>query len=239
MPSVIAYWSGQCREITERDELCLRMVDLAQLSNSFFKTEPPTVKKYNQKIEGDILLSTHLFPSAPSTAKLTRVDETYFSLRDVSLFGVEFQLYDGRGLYPGDDRMSFVFCVDDDPQINGLIVYVEDKEECHKYEDKRVQEAEYLLAVPHIHLRYYLEEWMDSLMGWVKYHYIDGLTYWRYEDHWVDRDALREDCGQFGRYEYYETLKSRFEKEVAGWTEISETAVQFWKPLRERQGNAD
>jgi hypothetical protein len=152
------------------------MTDLAELSQGFFKPKPLLIKQFDQTIEGDILLSKHLFPSQPSTPKLTSVSERFFSLQSVSLLGVEFQLYDGRNLYEGDDRMSFVFAVDDDPQIDGLMVYVEERAECRKYKDERIQRADYLLGVPHIHLRYYLEDWMDYLMGWVKYHYVKNLV---------------------------------------------------------------
>jgi hypothetical protein len=234
--SVIATWVGQCEERAARRELCLRMADLGELSHSFFKPAPPLIKQFDQRIEGDILVSKHLFPSPPSTPKLTQVSERFFSLQGVSLFGVEFRLYDGRGLYEGDDRMSFVFCVDDDPQIDGLMVYVEEREECRKYKDERIQRADYLLNVPHIHLRYYLEEWLDQLMGWVKYHHVKNLEYWRYEDMWINQDSLTDHFGQIGQYEYYEILKLRLEYEVESWTGIAEEASRFWKSVREPGG---
>jgi hypothetical protein len=208
------------------------MTDLGEFSHSFFKPIPPPIKQFDQTIAGDILVSKHLFPSLPSSPKLTSVSERFFSLQSVSLLGVEFRLYDGRNLYEGDDRMSFVFCVDDDPQIDGLMVYVEEQAECRKYTDERIQRADYLLNVPHIHLRYYLEEWVDQLMGWVKYHHVKNLEYWRYEDMWVNQDALTDHFGQIGKYEYYEILKLRLEYEVESWTGIATEASQFWKSVR-------
>lgn len=233
MGSVIATWIGQCVENSARDELCSRMTDLGELSHSFFKPTPPLIKQFDQRIEGDILVSKHLFPSLPSTPKLTTVSESFYSLQSVSLLGVEFRLYDGRNLYEGDDRMSFVFCVDDDPQIDGLMVYVEERAECRKYKDERIQRADYLLAVPHIHLRYYLEDWMDYLMGCVKYHYVKNLGYWRDEDKWVSQDALTDMFGKFGRDEFYELIKSNLEYEVAAWADKAQEVSQFWKSVRE------
>jgi hypothetical protein len=210
------------------------MSDLGEFSHSFFKPTPPLIKQFDQTIAGDILMSKHLFPSPPSSPKLTSVNETFYSLPGVSLRGVEFRLYDGRNLYEGDDRMSFVFCLDDDPQIDGLMVYVEEQAECRKYQDERIQRADYLLNVPHIHLRYYLEEWVDQLMGWSKYHYAKNLEYWRYEDMWVDQDDLTDHFAQIGKSEYFEILKLRLEYEVESWTGIAEEASQFWKSVRER-----
>lgn len=213
------------------------MADLGELSHRFFKPTRPLIKRFDLTIEGDILVSNHLFPSPPSAAKLTRVSERFFSLRRVSLFGIEFRLYDGRDLYIGDDRMSFVFCVDDDPQLDGLMVYVEEQAECRKYGDERIQRADYLLNVPHIHLRYYLEDWLDHLMGWLKYHYVENLSYWQHEEKWVNQDALTAMFGQFGKDKFLELLKSNLEHEVAGWADTAQDASQFWQAVRESGGS--
>jgi hypothetical protein len=230
--SVYATWTGQCRDAVAREELCLRMTDLGELSHSFFKPLSPLIKQFNQTIKGNILVSEHLFPAPPSSPKLARVSESFFSLQKVSLVGVEFQLYDSRRMYAGQDRMSFVFCVDDDPQIDGIMVYAEERGECLKYTDELIRQADYLLEVPNIHLRYYLEDWMDSLFGWVKYHYVENLRYWRYEDKWSDRATLAGYFEQFGRYEYYETLKTRLASEVALYAGKDEISSQFRNTTR-------
>jgi hypothetical protein len=231
--SVIATWIGQCGEPSAREELCSRMTDLGELSHSFFKPTPPLIKQFDQTIEGDILMSKHLFSSPPSTPKLTSVSERFFSLQGVSLVGVEFRLYDGRNLYEGDDRMSFVFCVDDDPQLDGIMVYVEEQAACREYKDARIQRADYLMGVPHIHLRYYLEDWLDYLMGWVKYHYVEDLGYWRDEDKWVSKDVLTDTIGKIGRDEFFELIKSKLEYEVAAWADKAQEVSQFWRSVRE------
>jgi hypothetical protein len=237
--SVCAMWVGQCRETSAREELCLRIIGLGEISHSFFRPVPPPIKRFDQTIEGDILIAEHLFPSPPATPKLTRVSERFFSLERVSLFGVEFRLYDGRGLYEGEDRMSFVFCVDDDPEIDGIMVYVDEGVECLNYKDERARRADFVLTVPNVHLRYYLEDWADYLIGWVKYHYVNDLRYWRYGDKWTSGNALKEQFGQFGRYEYYEMLKSEFEDEVAKWADKAREVSQFWKSARRLREDID
>ncbi len=230
MPSVVATWLGQRKETFPLDELNLRMAELGVLSHSFFGPDHPPIKTFNHAIDGNIVVSAELFPAPPNTTNLTRISDGLYSLRHIVLSGVEFQLYDGRNLYPWDNRMSFVFCVDDDPQINGRIVYVEEQEECRKYKSEYIQQADYLLTMPHIHLRYYLEDWMDGLMGWIKHHHFGELMYWRHEDRWIDPAVLSTVFGRVGKTEFFETLKTALEKEVGEWTETSEAAAQFWKP---------
>lgn len=215
------------------------MTDLGQFSHSFFPPPAPIVKQFDQLIEGHIIVSEHLFPAPPTTPKLTRVSEHFFALERIALSGLEFRLYDGRSLYDGADRVSFVFCVDDDPQLDGTLVYVEEQGECRKYKDEQIQRADYFLAIPSIHLRYYLEDWVDELMGWVKYHFVENLRYWRYEDKWVNQAALTAHFGQWGRYEYYEMLKARLESEVAAWVGTARLASHFWQSVRGARADID
>ena len=80
---------------------------------------------------------------------------------------------------------------------------------------------------------------MDQLMGWIKYHYVANLDYWRYEDMWVERAALIDQFGQIGKHEYYEILKLRLEYEVESWTGIAEEATKFWSSVRGQQGDVE
>ncbi len=234
MPSVIAYWNGQCRASAERDELYLRMADLGNLSHSFFGPKAPSLRRFDETIRGDILLSRYIFSNPPSSPKLTRISDELYSLPRASLFGLEFRLYDGRGLYSSDDRISLVFCVDDDPEIDGLMVYVEDRAECRKYKNERIQQADLYLAVPHLHLRYYLEDWLDYLIGGMKYYYIENLYYWRYQTLWDEREKLVNCFGQGGTFELFETLKRQLENEVEAWSGISKEARRFRASVREQ-----
>ena len=69
-------------------------------------------------------------------------------------------------------------------------------------------------------------------MGWVKYHYVESLDFWRYEDMWVNESALTEQFGKFEKSEFYEILKLRLEYEVESWTGIAEEATKFWSSVR-------
>lgn len=205
MPSVYAAWNGQCRDKTKREELYLRMCDLGELAHSFFQPVI-LIKHFNHSIEGNILISKAHFSSAPTSPKLNKAGDGYYSLEKINLYGVEFKL-DSRSFYPGENRISFVFCIDDDPQLDGIVVLVEDRQECLKYVEPVIQQSDYFLETPNIHLRYYLEDWLDLLLGWVKYHYINNLSYWRYADIWTDGKKLNDFYGKFEKYEYYEILK--------------------------------
>ena len=68
---------------------------------------------------------------------------------------------------------------------------------------ERIKQADFYLAVPHLHLRYYLEDWLDYLIGGMKYYYIENLCYWRYETLWADREILVNAFGQSGTYEFF------------------------------------
>jgi hypothetical protein len=154
-------------------------------------------------------------------------------LENAVLYGIEFRLYDGRKFYPGDDRISFVFLrMNDCPELDGRIVYVEDKEECKKYYNPMLKGADWYLEKPHIHLRYYCEEWMDMLLAWVKYFYIPDLDYWRYVPLSGYEEFLKL-LERFGRGEdskdlVFVWLKSRFKEEVEEWVVTSIHTRTFW-----------
>jgi hypothetical protein len=99
------------------------------------------------------------------------------------LRGLDFKLFDPRGLYPGDDRMSFVFLeCPDYPFLDGRLVEIAAAHEggwggAGKNGAKSVQ-----LAYPTIHLRYYLEDWTDCLFSWIKFFFLGDLWWHRWED---------------------------------------------------------
>lgn len=211
MPSVYATWHGRCRDKIKREELCLRMAALGELAQSFFPASM-TVKFFDQMIEGNILISKAHFMSDGNFAQLEE-NEKYLAVQKTTLYGVEFKL-DPHSFYPSENKMSFVFCIDDNPNIDGIVVMVEDKTECLKYEDSLIKEADYFLETSNIHLRYFLEEWLGELMIWIKLHYIGDLRYWHHKQYWVDEDRLRSDAewfGSYGKFELYDILKSNLE----------------------------
>jgi hypothetical protein len=99
------------------------------------------------------------------------------------LEGVDFRLFDPRGLYPMHDRISFVFLnAPGHPILDNVLVRVHDAEVCKSSNDATVREAAWYLDAPSIHLRYAHEGFLDQLLAWLKYFYIEDLHFWRYED---------------------------------------------------------
>lgn len=106
-------------------------------------------------------------------------------LETARLRGLDFKLFDPRALYPGADRLSFVFLESDAaPFLDGCIVEVQTREACQAHAEGMIREANYYLGRPTIHLRAYLEDWIDCLFSWVKFFCVEDL--W-----WHRGDALR------------------------------------------------
>lgn len=141
--------------------------------------------------------------------------------------GVDFRRYDPRGLYPGEDRVSFLFArCPQCPALDGKIVTAESRVQGQSYESELVNSADWLLARPSIHLRYYLEEWFDFLLSWVKRYFVDDLYYWRgetlsqYESIARQMDELNESQGAAAaKQAVLEILLDRFQEEADRWSE--------------------
>ena len=59
MPSVIVSWSGSCRDHSVCGDLCDRLEVIAKTAQNFFE-ERPAIKRMNQRIGGNVLLSSDL-----------------------------------------------------------------------------------------------------------------------------------------------------------------------------------
>jgi hypothetical protein len=243
MPSVYAVWSGQCRDVAARRELLGHVEEIAALSHSYFAGSP-TIVRWQGPIAGRILISAEHFQGhEPAGTRLERVSEDLYALDHATLEGIEFRLYDPRYLYVGEDRVSFVFTADADPALDGRLVYVEDRAECARYRDPEIQAADWLLGVPSIHLRYYLEQWTDRLMGWVKRFYVPGLRYWRYEEHWTDPETLAAAFAGRTAAAVLPELLDTFRAEAWSWDDIGREARDFYaavgRPVTMRLPGAD
>lgn len=139
------------------------------------------------------------------------------------VYGIDFELYDPRKLYPESNRVGFVFLdCPDLPSLDGCLVQVECRDQCRAYRSELLRGADWLLAPPSIHLRYLFEEWLDVLLGWVKYCFIPDLEFTRYEPlsgypelcaalNHLPRDAAHE--------RLLDALIESFHREVAHWDE--------------------
>ena len=108
------------------------------------------------------------------------------SLDRCRLRGIDIIVFDPRRLYPGNDRLSIVFLSDTGcPLIEGCLVEVQERGIFAGSQPYGPDEVACQLAAPSLHLRYMHETWLDCLMAWIKWHFLDELCYWRNEE-WPD-----------------------------------------------------
>ena len=155
-----------------------------------------------------------------------------FSLRDAALLGIEFRL---PTIYQDQDRVSFVFLICANPELNGVIVQMEDKQQCQQFESEIVRSADWFLHASSIHLRYRFEEWTDFLLGWIKHFYIPNLRYWRYDPlpnyAWLFAKTDSGDTRQ--RDKMFGILKESVAMEYRGWPHQRRDTdrMTFWQKL--------
>ena len=102
----------------------------------------------------------------------------------VRLRGLSFKLFDPRGLYPNDDRMSFVFVECPEHHfLDGRLVEVAERD------------GKVYLSTPSIHLRSYLEDWTDCLFAWIRFFLMGDFWWQRRIGHLVDRLLASGDPG--------------------------------------------
>jgi hypothetical protein len=104
-------------------------------------------------------------------------------LEQARLRGLDFKLFDPRGLYPGADRMSFVFLeCPEHSFLDGRMVEVATGDDCAASGEELLREADIYLCAPSVHLRHYLEDWTDCLFSWIKFFFIGDLWWHRWEE---------------------------------------------------------
>jgi hypothetical protein len=105
------------------------------------------------------------------------------SVDTVHLRGRDFRLLDPRRLYPGTDRLSFVFMAcPKAPFLDGSLCTVTPKARLQRATSDVARGADWYLECPYIHLRYVLEDWTFQLLSWVKFFFMSGLTWNGYEE---------------------------------------------------------
>jgi hypothetical protein len=156
-----------------------------------------------------------------------------FSLSQASLFGIEFRF--PTVYYQDENRLSFVFLLCPNPGLDGLVVQVENKEQCQEFARETIRGADWFLRKSSIHLRQHCEEWMDFLLGWIKLFYIPDLRYWRYDwlpnYEWCFSKTDPKDTHQ--RDQLFEILKETLQMECKGWPHIrgDTSSMSFWEKL--------
>lgn len=261
MPSVNVTWSGSSSDVALQDNLSMKLWELGELSHSHFESNIP-VQVFDGPLSGGVLIRRDAFPvNAPiCTNPLKRSplqngidlrpagprrtpkgsDGDLYWVDGVRLRGVQFRLFDGRHLYDGEDRVSFLFVsVEGMPEVEGTLVQVEGREDCSTYQDEVIQCADWFITAPKIHLRGYCEEWMDLMLAWVKHFHIANLDYWRYEamPNWDSYHATFVRGGdQLDLEEFsFQFLKEEFRQEVQRWADVASSVHDFWTSMKKLQ----
>ena len=206
MGSIIVSWSGSCPERSVRERLISGLQPIARLSHSYFD-HTPAVAVFDERVDGGVVcqavgdkydaavpiadgdeedpggaLGVELRPAGPLNTPVP-VSGPLYAVPSAELHGIAFRLYDGRGLYPDEDVLSFVFATfpGDAPPFSRMVqVLPSDRREAAT--QPVVRDAACCLLRPEIHLRYYCEQWVNILLGMVKYFFVPDLYWWAYEE---------------------------------------------------------
>jgi hypothetical protein len=159
------------------------------------KERRANIECVSQAISGQILVSSGVAPdrnafvAAAHEADLPAIDHpeiaraTLLLLHDARLSGIDFKLFDPRELHPGADRLSFVFLeTGAAPFLDGMLVKVDRGDACREHKAELIRDASFYLGAPNIELQSYLEDWIDLLLSWVKYFFIEDLSWRRREE---------------------------------------------------------
>lgn len=153
------------------------------------------IETIDEDVSGKILISSFI-SAAPNAlvasarqAGITLIEEPkgtdapLLSIGKARLSGLDFKLFDPRGLYPGADRMSFVFLeCPEHPFLDGRLVEIATREDCAASGAATLSGADLYLCAPSVQLRYYLEDWTDCLFSWIKFFFAGDLWWHRWED---------------------------------------------------------
>lgn len=235
MSSVDVVWKGYCRNPEARYRLLGYLHRLAHASDGYLRrgerpflsivgeahdTPPrPNIEVIDDTRKGPILISSSIGP-LPGTlvarakeAGLKVVepdpDEPHLVVLDeVRLRGLDFKLFDPRGLHPSDDRMSFVFVECPDLHfLDGRLVEI-----------KTEGDTVYLVS-PSIRLRSYLEDWTDCLFAWIRFFHMGD--FW-----WQRHDELQGYSDYQGVFKELQTDRGRVEAEDATFDAVMSTFSQ-------------
>jgi hypothetical protein len=198
MPSVDVIWKGNCRDPQIRYRLLGYLHRLARLSDSYLRrgerpvltvvgeqhVAPPraNIETVDETISAPVFVSSVVGPH-PETliarareAGLTVIEPDgegphLVALDAVRLRGLDFKLFDPRGLYPDDDRMSFVFLECPEHHfLDGRLVEIAERD------------GAVYLSSPSIHLHAYLEDWTDCLFAWIRFFLVGDFWWQRREE---------------------------------------------------------
>ena len=228
MPGVVASWNGRCVDRQDQQELCEHLMELSDLSNQihfkYFKEEMQT-NLFDGVEEGrSYLITSRIFGKHVPPIRIKQVDKGIFLGEGMTLYGLDFHLFDPRShtspfFHGAIDRISFVFTQSEYPELDGWLVQARPVNKQHRLSTV----SQTVLTNPDIGLRYYLEDWTEQFMGWVKHFYVRNLNFWLHREN-SSYDAY---YGKVSRdrktaTEHFHNLLTAFSDEAESFTELME-----------------
>jgi hypothetical protein len=153
------------------------------------------IESIDEEVSGTILVSSWIGPDPAKLAARAResgadiIEDpeaksgSLIAIEKARLHGIDFKLFDPRGLYPGADRMSFVFLeCPEHPVLDGRLVEIVTSEDCAASGSAALSGADLYLCAPSVHLRYYLEDWTDCLFSWIKFFFVGDFWWHRWAE---------------------------------------------------------
>jgi hypothetical protein len=150
-------------------------------------------------------------------------------LKGASIYGINFKVFGvGYPWYPGEDRISFVFLrCPRAPFLDGRVVDVFHRTEMPgliRFETIRL--ADWYVEAPGVHLRYYLEDWINYFLAWVKFFFMPDLHWWAYEN-LPGYDRMRPE---------FEALQAKVGAELARSAAFEDVLAAFMREAGYRTG---
>ncbi len=225
MPSVDATWSGRLRDRQLQQDLCEHVSKLSDISNHKFE------EYFGMTVYSTLFTSTEVginylgfngtFGSNVESENLVDLGDSLYLVKGLGLFGVDFPLYDPRNftsMFPlrFSNQMSFVFTRSEDPDLDGFLVRPKSTDQW--YEKLPVDGI--LLTTPMLDLRYYLETWTSTFLGWVKHFYMPDLYYWLYGDHSLYHKYNDVEPNDEQKEIWFEKLLQGFSEEAESFTNL-------------------
>ncbi len=212
----VANWH-ECRwnKVDEWDER--RLASLAALRGAPDVPQRPPMRWFDEVLTGRILVDPDVIgDEAKFRAESARcgitLDEieiggrTHVLLRldHLEVRGVDFRTFDLRGLYPDEERMSFVLLHSREaPFLDGCIAALDERTFNRKAYAPPVAEADWYVQSPSVHLRDYGEEWTAEFLAWLHYFFAPDFHFSHRDNGAFPYAHLRAQCeflnGRFGR----------------------------------------
>lgn len=176
MTSLALDYHGLCPPPEKYASLLTYLSNWQEVANTFLDETPPPVQYDNFCLEGNVLISKRLFPTADTLPLKAHPDDSnLLILEDVALNGMEVLLPDADNISGGPKRVSFVFTSHSNQAIDGLLVLAENQAGCRLYTNPVIQQSDWYLGIANIHLRYYLAGWAPKILGWIRRQFMPTL----------------------------------------------------------------